>query len=48
MEEMKKCNWPTWDELLGSTVVVTVAVVALGLFTVLVDLAIASIIKSII
>jgi preprotein translocase subunit SecE len=48
MEEMKKCTWPTWDELMGSTVVVSVAVVALGGFTVLADLAIATIIKSII
>jgi preprotein translocase subunit SecE len=48
MEEMRKCTWPTWDELMGSTVVVSVAVVMLGGFTVGVDLAIASIIKSII
>ncbi len=48
MEEMKKCTWPTWDELVGSTVVVSVAVAILGIFTCGIDLAIASIIKSII
>ena len=26
MEEMRKCTWPTWDELLGSTVLVIVSV----------------------
>ena len=35
--ELKKCTWPTWDELKGSTVVVMVAIVLLGLFTFLVD-----------
>jgi preprotein translocase subunit SecE len=33
-EELKKCTWPTWDELRGSTVVVMVAIVLLGAFTV--------------
>jgi preprotein translocase subunit SecE len=37
-EELKKCTWPTWDELKGSTVVVIVSVALLGGFTVLVDL----------
>ena len=37
-EEMKKCSWPTRDELKGSTVVVTISIVMLGLFTYLVDL----------
>ena len=36
-EELKKCTWPTWDELKGSTVVVTISIVILGGFTVLVD-----------
>ena len=26
MEEMRKCTWPTWDELMGSTVLVVVSV----------------------
>ena len=37
-EELKKCTWPTWDELKGSTVVVFISILLLGLFTVLVDL----------
>ena len=36
-EELKKCTWPTWDELKGSTVVVMVSIVILGAFTVAVD-----------
>ena len=37
-EELKKCTWPTLDELKGSTVVVIVSVALLGGFTMLVDL----------
>jgi preprotein translocase subunit SecE len=48
MEELKKCTWPTWDELSGSTVVVIVSVGLLGLFTVGVDMALASIIRIIV
>ena len=47
-EELKKCTWPTWAELKGSTVVVMVTVLMLGLFTVMVDVIIASFIKLII
>jgi len=36
-EELRKCTWPTWAELKGSTVVVGVSIVLLGGFTVLVD-----------
>jgi preprotein translocase subunit SecE len=36
-EELRKCTWPTWDELKGSTVVVAVSIFILGGFTVLVD-----------
>jgi len=36
-EELRKCTWPTWDELKGSTVVVTISIVLLGGFVVLVD-----------
>ncbi len=36
-EELKKCTWPTWEELKGSTVVVMISVLMLGLFTVSVD-----------
>ena len=36
-EELKKCTWPSWGELKGSTVVVMISVVILGVFTVGVD-----------
>ena len=48
MEEMRKCTWPTWDELLGSTVLVTVATAIIGGFTVGVDYLCSNIIKFII
>jgi preprotein translocase subunit SecE len=36
-EELRKCNWPTWDELKGSTVVVTISIALLGGFCYVVD-----------
>ena len=36
-EELRKCTWPTWEELKGSTVIVMISIVILGLFTVVVD-----------
>ncbi|TAL05878.1 MAG: preprotein translocase subunit SecE [Verrucomicrobia bacterium] len=36
-EELRKCTWPSWDELKGSTVVVLISVVLLSVFTVGVD-----------
>jgi preprotein translocase subunit SecE len=36
-EELRKCTWPTWDELKGSTVVVSISIFLLGGFTVLID-----------
>ena len=36
-EELKKCSWPSRDELKGSTVVILVTTALLGLFTVGVD-----------
>ena len=36
-EELRKCTWPTWDELKGSTVVVSVSILILGIFVVVVD-----------
>ena len=35
-EELRKCTWPTWDELEGSTVVVLMSIVLLGGFTMVV------------
>jgi len=36
-EELRKCTWPTRDELKGSTLVVIISVAALAAFTVVVD-----------
>jgi preprotein translocase subunit SecE len=36
-EELKKCTWPSWDELKGSTVVVAISIFLLGGFTVFAD-----------
>jgi preprotein translocase subunit SecE len=36
-EELKKCSWPTWQELKGSTVVIAVSIILLGLFVVAAD-----------
>jgi preprotein translocase subunit SecE len=36
-EELKKCSWPTWDELKGSTTLIIITIGLLGVFTVVVD-----------
>ena len=36
-EELKKCTWPSRDELKGSTLVVLFSILALGLYTMGVD-----------
>ncbi|HWV99338.1 MAG TPA: preprotein translocase subunit SecE [Candidatus Acidoferrum sp.] len=36
-EELRKCTWPSWDELKGSTVVVSISILILGGFTMFVD-----------
>jgi preprotein translocase subunit SecE len=36
-EELKKCTWPSWDELKGSTLVVLFSILALGAFTMGID-----------
>jgi preprotein translocase subunit SecE len=46
-EELKKCTWPSWDELKGSTFVVLISVLLLGVFTVLVDLALTFFVRGI-
>lgn len=42
-EELKKCTWPTWEELKGSTVLVSLSILLLGGVTVVVDLILHSI-----
>ncbi|HTV62476.1 MAG TPA: preprotein translocase subunit SecE [Verrucomicrobiae bacterium] len=36
-EELKKCSWPSWIELRGSTVLIAIVIMILGVFTVIVD-----------
>jgi preprotein translocase subunit SecE len=36
-EELRKCTWPSLEELKGSTVVVAISILILGAFTVAVD-----------
>ena len=38
-EELKKCSWPSWEELKGSTALIIVSIVLLGVFTFVVDFA---------
>ena len=44
-EELKKCTWPSVDELKGSTVVVMVVIALMGLFTVIVDFVVGWIVR---
>jgi preprotein translocase subunit SecE len=44
-EELKKCTWPSWDELKGSTVVVTISIAILGAFTIGVDFVLALVVR---
>ena len=37
-EELKKCAWPSWEELKGSTALIMIMVALLGGFVVMVDL----------
>jgi preprotein translocase subunit SecE len=46
-EELRKCTWPTVEELKGSTLVVVVAIILLGAFTVLTDLIIVTVLDQI-
>ncbi len=36
-EELKKCSWPSWEELKGSTLIVAISIIILGGYTVAVD-----------
>jgi len=46
-DELRKCTWPTMEELKGSTVVVMVTLTLLGLFTVGVDWVLSELIRMI-
>jgi preprotein translocase SecE subunit len=47
-EELKKCTWPSVDELKGSTVVIFVTIALLGVFIVGVDFVISKILSFIV
>ena len=47
-EELRKCTWPSRDELWASTVLVMVSTAMLGIFTVVVELVMAWVVSSII
>jgi preprotein translocase subunit SecE len=36
-EELKKCSWPSWTELKGSTVLIMISILLMGAFTEVVD-----------
>ena len=40
---MRKCTWPTWDELKGSTVLIAISIVLLGGFIVVMDMVLVSV-----
>jgi preprotein translocase subunit SecE len=42
-EELRKCSWPSWEELKGSTVVIGISILLLGGFTVAADLVFAKV-----
>lgn len=44
-EELRKCAWPSSDELKGSTVVVMITIALLGAFTVFSDFLITQAVK---
>ena len=37
-EELKKCAWPSWEELKGSTALIMIMIALLGGFVVVIDL----------
>jgi preprotein translocase subunit SecE len=43
-EELRKCTWPSWEELKGSTVVIGITIVLLGGFIVAVDYVVSTVI----
>lgn len=47
-EELRKCTWPTKTELKGSTMLVMVAIVMLGGFTVILDMIMTSLVRIIV
>ena len=44
-EELRKCTWPTRDELIQSTLLIAVVISSLGVFTMAVDFVVLYVIK---
>jgi preprotein translocase SecE subunit len=47
-QELKKCNWPSRDELIQSTVLIFVVIGLLGLFTMTSDFVVVSFVQALI
>lgn len=47
-QELKKCNWPSRDELIQSTVLIFVVIGLLGLFTMASDFVVTSFVRELI
>jgi len=46
--EMKKVNWPSWDELKGSTTVVLIFSIFITLFIAVVDMGVGTLVRKLI
>ena len=44
-EELRKCTWPSTDELKGSTVVVAISILLLGVFTMCIDFVLVHVVR---
>ena len=45
-EELRKCSWPTRDELWQSTMLIAVVMFSLGIFTIVVDFVVLKFVRS--
>ncbi|MCF7765690.1 MAG: preprotein translocase subunit SecE [Verrucomicrobia bacterium] len=44
-EELRKCTWPSFQELKGSTLIVMVTILLLGVFTFCIDFVISMLVR---
>ena len=47
-DELKKCTWPTRDELMQSTLLIAVVMGSLGIFTMAVDFVVLYVVKKLV
>ena len=47
-EELRKCTWPTRDELIQSTLLIALVIASLGVFTMVVDFVVLYVIKKLV